>query len=55
MVSFVQQAVPPSSGRSKPANTVVGLKDDLTNKIAGSVATENGLPLVVKACCILTL
>ena len=25
------------------------MKDDLTNKITGSVATENGFPLVVKS------
>jgi hypothetical protein len=26
------------------------MKDDLTNRIAGSLASESGLPLVVKVC-----
>ncbi|CAG8947875.1 unnamed protein product [Penicillium salamii] len=28
---------------------IYGMKDDLTNKIAGSIVTENGFPLVIKS------
>lgn len=29
-------------------DTILGMKDDLTNKIAGSIATELGFPLIIK-------
>ncbi|GLA18572.1 hypothetical protein AnigIFM62618_006222 [Aspergillus niger] len=31
------------------ANPILGMKDDLTNKIAGSIATIDGFPLVIKS------
>ncbi|KAI9041792.1 putative amino-acid permease [Aspergillus affinis] len=36
-------------GRYSGVNLIKGMKDDFTNKIAGSISTENGFPLVIKS------